>query len=61
MDLHEEDLHVNQWEPYGDENSENVSPVDALKCILSYLDKMVRTRCVQVHKLLLHQDINTRL
>ena len=39
MDLHEEDLHVNQWEPYGDENSENVSPVDALKCILSYLDK----------------------
>lgn len=38
-DLHEEDLHVNQWEPYADNSMEFVSPIDALKNILEFLDR----------------------
>ena len=36
--LSEEDLHVNQWEPYAD-NVKNVNPVDALLQILDYMDR----------------------
>ena len=36
--LPEEDLHVNQWEPYAD-NVKNVNPADALRQILDYMDR----------------------
>ncbi len=36
--LPEEDLHVNQWEPYAD-NVKNVNPGDALRQILDYMDR----------------------
>ncbi len=35
--LQEDELHVNQWEPY--ESDSAVSPVEALKAILDYLDR----------------------
>lgn len=37
-DLNEEDLHVNQWEPY-DPNVPVVPAVEAIKAILSWLDR----------------------
>ncbi|MBR5655317.1 MAG: S-adenosylmethionine:tRNA ribosyltransferase-isomerase [Prevotella sp.] len=37
-DLNEEELHVNQWEPY-DANMPDVPAVEAIKAILSWLDR----------------------
>ena len=39
MDLSEEELHVNQWEPYENEAAKGVTPMKALENILAYLDK----------------------
>ena len=39
MDLSEEELHVNQWEPYENEAAKGVTPMKALENIVAYLDK----------------------
>ena len=39
MDLLEEELHVNQWEPYENEAAKGVTPMKALENIVAYLDK----------------------
>ena len=42
LDLSEDDLHVNQWEPYEGEVAQtaaNVSPMKAMQNILDYLDR----------------------
>lgn len=40
LDMSEEELHVNQWEPYENEEEQNlVSPQKAISNIIAYLDK----------------------
>lgn len=39
LEISEEELHVNQWEPYENEAVKGISPMKALKNIISYLDK----------------------
>ena len=39
MDLSEEELHVNQWEPYENEAAKGVTPMKALENIVAYLNK----------------------
>ena len=39
MDLSEEELHVDQWEPYENEAAKGVTPMKALENIVAYLDK----------------------
>lgn len=38
IDITETELHINQWEPYAD-NIPQISSVDSMKAILSYMDK----------------------
>ena len=38
-DATEDELHVNQWEPYGQQHTEKLSTVDSLRNILDYLDR----------------------
>ncbi len=38
-DATEDDLHVNQWEPYGQSPTDSLTTVDALRNILDYLDR----------------------
>ena len=35
----EEELHVQQWQPYNKNSEENISATKALQCIVDYLDK----------------------
>ena len=35
----EEELHVQQWQPYNKKSEENISATEALQCIVDYLDK----------------------
>lgn len=38
-DASEEELHVNQWEPYEQEEKDKIDTVSSLKCILDYLTR----------------------
>ena len=40
-DISEEDMHVNQWEPY--ETQTDVTPLDSLKALDSYLERHNRS------------------
>lgn len=39
LELDEDQLHIDQWEPYTDDESHKLSPTQALENILKYLDK----------------------
>lgn len=39
LDISEEELHVEQWEPYDNDDAKQVSPLKAIRNILAYLDR----------------------
>lgn len=55
-EANEEDLHVNQWDPYDDGRDgglvDDITPMQAIQTIVDYWIRMDWKPCIPVHRLL---------